>query len=96
MPDFDLRCVKKKRQFKIINKINPSKNASYNWLGCLGNSPPLGNIIPNVWSVILPYNSPLMKFAILPKKIPIGDTRQIMSVKTTKSFYSNFDTLKSS
>jgi hypothetical protein len=30
MPDFDLRFVKKKRQFKIINKINPSKNASYN------------------------------------------------------------------
>ena len=30
MPDFDLRFVKKKRQFYIINKINPSKNASYN------------------------------------------------------------------
>ena len=41
--------------------------------------------MPNVWSVTLPYNSPLMKFAILPKKIPIGDTRQIMSVKSKKN-----------
>ena len=67
----------------IINKmkrIKPSKKASYNCEGCLGNPyGSVGKINPHVPSVGLPYNSPLIKFPILTKPKPIGIAKQIES-----------------
>ena len=40
-----------------------------------------GNITPQDTELILPTSSPLIKFAILPKKIPIGETHAIISSK---------------
>ena len=79
----------------IKNKTKPSKKASYNWLGCLGNLPPLGNIIPKWWLVTLPKSSPFIKFAILPKKRPIGETIEIKSEKIIVSFVGPLQTNKS-
>ena len=55
-----------------MNKTIPSKNASYNWDGCLVMLSTLENITDQNTSVSLPYSSELMKLAILPRKIPIG------------------------
>ena len=40
-----------------------------------------GKITDQETSVTFPTNSPLMKFAILPKNIPIGDTQAMTSSK---------------
>ena len=50
----------------------PSPSASYNCVGCLGNSPPLGKIIAHGRLDSLPNNSPLMKLAILTENITMG------------------------
>ena len=47
--------------------------------GCLGTLPPLGKTTAQGRVEIFPKSSPFIKFAILPKKIPIGE------VKATKS-----------
>ena len=62
-----------------MKRIIPSNIASYIWDGCLANVPTFGNITPHGKSVVLPYSSPLIKFAILPKNNPIGVTHEIMS-----------------
>ena len=69
------------KAFKIINKIIPSRNASYNCEGCLCSMSTVGNIMPHETLVIFPTSSALMKFAIRPKNIPIGDTHAIISNK---------------
>ena len=56
------------------NKNNPSNNASYNWLGCLGKPSLCGKITAQGTLVCRPQSSAFMKFAILPKKRPIGAT----------------------
>lgn len=66
---------------KMLNNTSPSKNASYNWLGCRGLKKLFGKIVPKLELVTLPYNSPLIKFAILPKNSPIGATVVIISAK---------------
>ena len=68
-------------KFTKTNKIIPSKKASYNCEGCLGCISIFGKITLQGTDVILPINSPLMKLAILPKKIPIGETQAIISKK---------------
>ncbi len=67
--------------FKIKNKIIPSKNASYNCDGCLGIISIVGNTTLHETSVIFPTNSPLIKFAMRPKNIPIGETHAMTSNK---------------
>ena len=47
----------------------------------------LGKITLHETFVILPLSSPLIKFAIRPKNIPIGDTQAIISKKNK---YLNF------
>ena len=64
-----------------MNKTIPSKKLSYNCDGCLGIISILGKITLQGTLLILPTNSPLIKFAIRPKKIPIGDTQAIISNK---------------
>ena len=55
----------------------------------------LGNITLQGTELTLPTSSPLIKFAILPKKIPIGETQAITSNKNkififfTFVFFSN-------
>ena len=66
-------------KFMIINKITPSKKASYNCDGCLKLLSILGKTTPQKTFVVLPTSSPLIKFAIRPKKIPIGATKAIIS-----------------
>ena len=61
--------------------IKPSKKASYNWDGCLGIISIDGKITAQGTIVTLPTSSELIKFAILPKKIPIGATQAIISNK---------------
>ena len=63
----------------IKNNIRPSKAASYNCEGCLGILSILTNITDHITSVCLPYSSELMKFEILPKKIPMGAEAEIKS-----------------
>ena len=45
----------------------------------------LGKITPQKTSVVLPASSPLIKLAIRPKKIPMGETNDIKS----KNIYGN-------
>ena len=61
----------------IEYNTTPSKKASYNIEGCLGKSSTMGNIMPQVDVVGMPYNSELIKFPILPKKRPIGTNKTI-------------------
>ena len=51
----------------------------------VNNNDLLGNIIPNLESVILPYNSRLIKLAILPKNKPIGVAIANKSVNSKNS-----------
>ena len=62
-----------------MNKINPSKIASYNCDGCLNRLSTLINFTPQGKLVSIPYNSEFIKFAVLPKKIPIGATKDTIS-----------------
>ena len=64
-----------------MNNINPSNKASYIWEGCLGNISMAGKITDHGTSVTFPTSSPLIKLAILPKNIPIGETQAITSSK---------------
>ena len=64
---------------KITSKINPSNNASYNWDGCRYKSSIWMNFTAHGRFVSIPYNSELIKFAILPKKMPIGATIETIS-----------------
>ena len=64
---------------KIKNKTNPSKKASYNWDGCLYKLSICINCTDHGTDVSCPYSSEFIKFAILPKKIPIGATKEIIS-----------------
>ena len=75
------------KAFKIKNKSNPSRNASYNCEGCLCNISTVGNITPHETLVIFPTSSALMKFVIRPKNIPIGDTHAIISNKKKLIFF---------
>ena len=61
------------------HKINPSNNASYSWDGCRYKSSIWMNFTAHGRFVSIPYNSELIKFAILPKKIPIGATIETIS-----------------
>ena len=63
----------------MINRIKPSKRASYICEGCLFKSSILMNFTDQNNSVCLPYSSELMKLDILPKNIPTG------AVTATKS-----------
>ena len=63
-----------------MNKIIPSRIASYNCEGCQHINL-FGKITPQEILVILPTSSPLIKFATRPKKIPIGETQAIISNK---------------
>ena len=65
----------------IKNSIRPSSKASYNCEGCLGNISILPNTTLHGTLLSLPISSPLIKFAIRPKKIPIGETHAITSKK---------------
>ena len=65
----------------IMNKIIPSKKLSYNCDGCLGILSIFGKMTPQKPFVAFPISSPLIKFAIRPKKIPIGETQAITSNK---------------
>ena len=47
----------------------------------------LGNITPHITVVVLPTSSPLIKFAILPRKIPIGETQAIISNKKSELIF---------
>ena len=64
-----------------MNKIIPSKKLSYNCDGCLGILSIFGKMTPQKPFVAFPISSPLIKFAILPKKIPIGADTDIKSKK---------------
>ena len=66
-------------EFNKINKTKPSSIASYNWEGCLGKLSIAGKITPHDTFVTLPTSSPLIKLAIRPKNIPIGDTHAMIS-----------------
>ena len=55
--------------------------ASYNCEGCLGSISTKGKTTLQGRLVTLPINSPLIKLAIRPKKIPIGATQAITSNK---------------
>ena len=66
---------------RIKNNINPSKNASYSWDGCLYKLSTLMNFTAQGRFVSIPYSSELRKLAILPKNIPIGATRETTSKK---------------
>ena len=59
----------------------PSKSASYNCEGCLLILSISKNCTDQGTSVALPYNSEFIKFAILPKKIPIGADKATKSKK---------------
>ena len=72
-------------KFKIKNKTIPSRKASYNCEGCLCNISTVGNITLHLTFETFPINSALIKFATLPKKIPIGETQAIIS-NTKKHF----------
>ena len=63
------------------NKIIPSKNASYNCEGCLLILSINTNSTDQGKSAALPYSSEFIKFAILPKKIPIGADKATKSKK---------------
>ena len=63
----------------MTNKISPSNNASYNCDGCRIILSILINFTPQGRLVSIPYSSEFMKFAILPKNIPIGATRETIS-----------------
>jgi len=65
---------------RIVKDNNPSKKASYSWLGCLGKPSVFGNITPKFEYVILPYSSRLIKLAILPRNKPVGAITEILSV----------------
>ena len=58
--------------YNIIKSIIPSKAASYNIDGCLGNMSTVGKITPHSEYVGSPYNSELIKLPILPKNNPMG------------------------
>ena len=64
-----------------MNKNIPSKIASYNCDGCLGILSTNGKITPQIKSVGFPTSSLFIKFAILPKKIPIGAATAMKSKK---------------
>ena len=74
-----------------INKMKPSKKASYSWEGCLAISSIFGKTTPQKALVVLPTNSPLIKLAIRPKNIPIGATHAIKSRKTKKLTFTFFE-----
>ena len=57
----------------------PSKKASYSWEGCLLILSININFTDQGSSEVLPYSSELIKFAILPKKIPIGADNETKS-----------------
>ena len=59
----------------------PSRSASYICEGCLEILSTLTNITDQYISVSFPYSSELIKFEILPKKIPIGAEAEIKSKK---------------
>ena len=64
-----------RRFHKTTNKTIPSKNASKSCDGYLRLGPgAAGKYIPMGEVVILPYNSPLIKFPIRPKVYPRGIT----------------------
>ena len=65
-----------------MNKNIPSNIASYNCDGCLGILSTNGKITPHIKSVGFPISSLFIKFAILPKKSPIGETTEIRSENT--------------
>ena len=71
---------------KIKNNIKPSDNASYSWDGCLYKLSIWINFTAQGRFDSTPYNSELIKFAILPKKIPTGATIEIRS-KYSKVFW---------
>ena len=66
----------------MIKRNTPSRIASYICDGCLKTLSIFGNTTPHELPVGFPYNSPLMKFDILPKKIPIGAVQATRSKKT--------------
>ncbi len=49
--------------------------------------PPSGKMTLHGSVENFPYNSPFIKFAILPKKIPIGAAQQMRSVNLKKLFF---------
>ena len=59
--------------------MTPSKKASYNCEGCLLTLSINTNFTDQGISVALPISSEFIKFAILPKKIPIGADRATKS-----------------
>ena len=61
------------------NRINPSKIPSYNCDGCLYKSSTRINLTAQGTLVSTPFNSELIKFAILPKNIPRGATKDTIS-----------------
>ena len=74
-------------RFKTTNMQKPSAKASYNCDGCLGKYPPLGNLTAHGTVVTLPQSSSLIKFAILPKKRPIGANNAAKSVNNQKFIF---------
>ena len=55
--------------------------------GCLAIISVVGKITPQGILVTFPISSPFIKFAIRPKKIPIGETQAIISNKKSRYFF---------
>lgn len=69
----------------------PSKNASYSCVGCLKTFPAtLPKFTAHGKSHGAPHNSPLIKFAILPKNNPIGTPINARSNKRKYGIFINF------
>ena len=73
----------------MINNKAPSRIASYNCEGWRGKESTVGKITDQTTEVCLPYSSALIKFAILPKNIPIGATQAIISNKNRAFIFFN-------
>ena len=70
-----------RKEFAPWSNIKPSRNASYNCDGCLFNISTVGNITLHLTFETFPISSAFIKLAILPKKIPIGETQATISNK---------------
>ena len=77
------------KKIKIKNNTNPSRIASYICEGWRYKLSIKINWTPQGTDVSKPYSSELIKFAILPKKIPIGATNATISkyLKTLSPFF---------
>ena len=67
-----------------MKRTIPSKIASYICEGCLEILPPFGKITAQGRVEIFPKSSPFIKFAILPRKRPIGATQATISENLKK------------